>query len=60
LGISARVDASIAPDVPVIVRGAADPQGRSVSDFLVAAALKDARRMIEDRGSRIEDRGSSR
>jgi len=30
------------------VRRAAELQGRSVSDFLVAAALKDAQRTIED------------
>ena len=30
------------------MRRAAELQGRSVSDFLVAAALKDAQRTIED------------
>ncbi len=45
---TARVEARIAPDALAVVRRAAELQGRSVSDFLVAAALKDAQRMIED------------
>jgi uncharacterized protein (DUF1778 family) len=45
---SARVEARIAPDMLSVVRRAAKLQGRSVSDFLVAAALKDAQRTIED------------
>ena len=45
---SARVEARIAPDALAVVRRAAELQGRSVSDFLVAAALKDAQRTIED------------
>lgn len=45
---TARVEARIAPDSLVIVRRAAELLGRSVSDFLVAAALKDAQRTIED------------
>lgn len=45
---SARVEARIAPDALAIVRRAAELQGRSVSDFVVAAALKDAQRTIED------------
>jgi len=45
---TARVEARIAPDVLAVVRRAAELQGRSVSDFLVAAALKDAQRTIED------------
>jgi uncharacterized protein (DUF1778 family) len=45
---SARVEARIAPDALAVVRRAAEIQGRSVSDFLVAAALKDAQRTIED------------
>lgn len=45
---TARVEARIAPDALAIVRRAAEIQGRSVSDFLVAAALKDAQRTIED------------
>ena len=45
---TARVEARIAPDALVIVRRAAELQGRSLSDFMVAAALKDARQTIED------------
>lgn len=45
---TARVEARIAPDALAIVRRAAELQGRSVSDFLVAAALKDAQKTIED------------
>ena len=36
------------PFVAVARRRAAELQGRSVSDFVVAAALKDAQRTIED------------
>ena len=45
---TARVEARIAPDALAVVRRAAEIQGRSVSDFLVAAALKDAHQTIED------------
>lgn len=45
---TARVEARIAPDALAVVRRAAELQGRSVSDFLVAAALNDAQRTIED------------
>ena len=45
---TARVEARIAPDALAVVHRAAELQGRSVSDFLVAAALKDAQRTIED------------
>lgn len=45
---TARVEARIAPDALAVLRRAAELQGRSVSDFLVAAALKDAQRTIED------------
>lgn len=45
---TARVEARIAPEALAFVRRAAELQGRSVSDFLVAAALKDAQRTIED------------
>lgn len=45
---TARVEARIAPDALAVVRRAAELQGRSVSDFFVAAALKDAQRTIED------------
>lgn len=45
---TARVEARIAPEALATVRRAAELQGRSVSDFLVAAALKDAYQTIED------------
>ncbi|MBL8345255.1 MAG: DUF1778 domain-containing protein [Rubrivivax sp.] len=45
---TSRVQARIAPDALALVRRAAELQGRSISDFLVAAALKDAQRTIED------------
>jgi uncharacterized protein (DUF1778 family) len=45
---TARVEARIAPDALAVVRRAAELQGRSISDFLVAAALKDAYQTIED------------
>jgi uncharacterized protein (DUF1778 family) len=45
---SQRVEARIAPDALAVVRRAAEIQGRSVSDFLVAAAIKDANRTIEE------------
>ena len=45
---TARVEARIAPESLAVVRRAAERQGRSVSDFLVAAALKDAHKTIED------------
>ena len=45
---TARVEARIAPEALAAVRRAAELQGRSVSDFLVAAALKDAYQTIED------------
>ncbi len=37
---TARIEARIAPDALAVVRRAAELQGRSISDFLVAAALK--------------------
>ena len=45
---TARVEARIAPDALAIVRRAAELQGCSLSDFLVAAALRDAQRTIEE------------
>lgn len=45
---TARIEARIAPEALAVVRRAAELQGRSVSDFLVAAALKDALQTIED------------
>ena len=44
---TARIEARIAPDALVIVRRAAEIQGRSVSDFVVAAAQEAANRTIE-------------
>lgn len=44
---TSRVEARIAPDALAIIRRAAEIQGRSISDFLVAAAVKDAHRTIE-------------
>ena len=43
-----RVEARISPDALAVVRRAAELQGRSVSDFLVTAAIKDAQKTIED------------
>jgi uncharacterized protein (DUF1778 family) len=43
----ARIEARIAPDALAIVRRAAEIQGRSVSDFVVAAAQEAAERTIE-------------
>ncbi len=44
---AARVEARIAPEVLAVVRHAAEIQGRSVSDFVVAAAQEAANRTIE-------------
>lgn len=45
---TSRVEARIAPDVLAVVRRAAEIQGRSVSDFVVAAAQEAANRTIEE------------
>ena len=45
---NARIEARIAPDALAIVRRAAELQGRSVSDFVVAAAQEAASRAIAD------------
>jgi uncharacterized protein (DUF1778 family) len=45
---TARVEARIAPDALRIVKRAAELQGRSVSDFVVAAAQEAAHRTIEE------------
>ena len=45
---TARIEARIAPEALAIVRRAAEIQGRSVSDFVVAAAQDAARQAIED------------
>ena len=44
----ARLEARIAPKALAIVRRAAELQGRSVSDFVVAAAHEAAQRAIEE------------
>lgn len=45
---TARIEARIAPDVLETVRRAAELQGRSLSDFVVAAAQEAAQRTISD------------
>lgn len=45
---TARIEARIAPDALAIVKRAAELQGRSVSDFVVAAAQDAAHRIIEE------------
>jgi uncharacterized protein (DUF1778 family) len=44
---TARIEARIAPDALAAVKRAAEIQGRSVSDFVVAAAEEAANRTIE-------------
>lgn len=45
---TSRIEARISPDALAIVKRAAEIQGRSVSDFVVAAALEAAHRTIEE------------
>jgi len=45
---TARIEARIAPGVLAVVQRAAEIQGRSVSDFVVAAAQEAAHRTIEE------------
>ena len=45
---TARIEARIAPDALRIVRRAAELQGRSISDFVVAAAQEAAHRTIDE------------
>ena len=45
---SARIEARIAPDALLVVRRAAELQGRSISDFVVAAAQEIAHRTIDE------------
>jgi uncharacterized protein (DUF1778 family) len=45
---TARIEARIAPDALRIVRRAAELQGRSISDFVVAAAQEVAHRTIDE------------
>ncbi len=44
---TARIEARIAPDALEVVKRAAELEGRSVSDFVVAAAHAAAKRAIE-------------
>jgi uncharacterized protein (DUF1778 family) len=44
---TSRIEARIAPDALAIVKRAAELQGRSLSDFVVAAAQEAAHRTIE-------------
>lgn len=45
---TARIEARISPDALAVVKRAAEIQGRSVSDFVVAAAHEAATRAIEE------------
>jgi uncharacterized protein (DUF1778 family) len=45
---TARLEARITPDALAVVRRAAELQGRSVSDFVVAAAQEAANRTTEE------------
>jgi len=45
---TARIEARIAPDGLRVVRRAAELQGRSIGDFVVAAAQEAAQRAIEE------------
>lgn len=47
---TARIEARISPEALDIVKRAAEIQGRSVSDFVVAAAQEAAQRTIEETG----------
>ena len=44
---TARIEARIAPEALAVVKRAAEIQGRSISDFVVAAAEEAANRTIE-------------
>src|SRR5271166_4764363 len=45
---TARIEARIAPEALAVVKRAAELQGRSISDFVVAAAQEAAVRAIEE------------
>ncbi len=45
---TARIEARIAPETLAVVKRAAEITGRSVSDFIVAAAQEAANRTIEE------------
>jgi uncharacterized protein (DUF1778 family) len=47
-GRIARVEFRLTQDELAAIRRAAESQGRSVSDFVVTAALREAHRTIED------------
>ena len=46
LNRTARIEARIAPDALGVIRRAAEIQGRSVSDFIVATAQEAARKAV--------------
>jgi len=45
---TARIEARIAPEALVVVKRAAELQGRSLSDFLVESAVSMAKKTIEE------------
>ena len=45
---TARVEARLSPDTHTLVKRAAEIQGRSVSDFIVAAAQDAAQKAVAD------------
>jgi uncharacterized protein (DUF1778 family) len=45
---TARVEARISPDALVVIRRAAEIQGRSISDFVVAAAQEAAQKTVAE------------
>jgi len=45
---TARIEARIAPEALAVVRRAAEIQGRSIGDFVVAAAQDAARKTVAD------------
>ena len=45
---TARIEARIAPEALAVVKRAAELQGRSLSDFVIAAAQEAAHRTIEE------------
>lgn len=45
---TARLEARVSPDVLAVLKRAAELQGRSVSDFVVAAAQEAAHRAVEE------------
>jgi uncharacterized protein (DUF1778 family) len=45
---TARIEARITPDLLAVVKRAAELQGRSISDFVVAAAQEAAYKTIEE------------